>query len=290
MFARSGEAKRNSFSKVGEVAVAYVVNLRTLGASILSVTGPRDDPRARPMLAVGLALCGSAVVIPTAAPRPVLKCRAPQPLASHVEADASLGSSADAAVDSAIEVLVPAFAAIDRQTEAGLRRLLDVFRRHGVGAHHFAGVDGYGHGDLGREALDSIYAELLGAEAALVRVQCFSGTHAIACALYGVLRPGQELLGVSGAPYDTLEEVIGLRGRTEDGLRGTLADFGVSYRQVELTPEGTFDLAAIGAAVHGATRVMHVQRSCGYAWRPSIPVAEIGRLSTWLKAEHPVQL
>ena len=142
----------------------------------------------------------------------------------------------DAAIDAAVAALQPTFAAIDRRTEAQLRRVLDVFRKHGVGAHHFAGVDGYGHGDLGRETLDSIYADLLGAEAAMVRVQIFSGTHAIACALFGVLRPGQELLGVSGAPYDTLEEVIGLRGRTEDGLSGTLADFGVSYRQVELAP------------------------------------------------------
>ena len=234
------------------------------------------------MLAVWLSLAHTAVVIPSAALRPVLHRRAPRPLASHAEADA-----ADAAVDAAIEALAPAFAAIDSQTEAGLRRLLDVFRRHGVGAQHFAGVDGYGHGDLGRDALDSIYAELFGAEAALVRVQCFSGTHAIACALYGVLRPGQELLGVSGAPYDTLEEVIGLRGRTDDGLQGTLADLGVSYRQVELAPGGTFDLAAIGKAVRDNTRMVHVQRSCGYAWRPSISVDEIGRLATWLKAEHP---
>ena len=119
------------------------------------------------MLAVWLALCQTTVVIPTAALRPVLHRRAPLPLASHAEAGASADSSADAAdaaVDAAIEELVPAFAAIDRQTEAGLRRLLDVFRRHGVGAHHFAGVDGYGHGDLGREALDSIYAELLGGQ------------------------------------------------------------------------------------------------------------------------------
>ena len=234
------------------------------------------------MLAVWLSLAHTAVVIPSAALRPLLHSRAPRPLASHAEADA-----ADAAVDAAIEALAPAFAAIDSQTEAGLRRLLDVFRRHGVGAHHFAGVDGYGHGDLGRDALDSIYAELFGAEAALVRVQCFSGTHAIACALYGVLRPGQELLGVSGAPYDTLEEVIGLRGRTDDGLQGTLADLGVSYRQVELAPGGRFDLAAIGKAVRDNTRMVHVQRSCGYAWRPSISVDEIGRLATWLKAPNP---
>ena len=249
--------------------------------------------------------------------RPMLQCsRHAHPIASKlIQLDEADTASADAVVDAAIHELRPTFAAIDRHTEEGLSRVLSAFRRHGVGAHHFNGVDGYGHGDLGREALDSIYAELLGAEAALVRVQCFSGTHAIACALYGVLRPGQELLGVSGAPYDTLEEVIGLRGRTGDGLRGTLADFGVRYRQVELAPGGTFDLDAIDAAVSEATRMLHVQRSCGcapspprdagctpfpgplhrtrglaaghrYAWRPSIPVAEIGRLAAWLHVER----
>ncbi|KAL1504921.1 hypothetical protein AB1Y20_008688 [Prymnesium parvum] len=193
----------------------------------------------------------------------------------------------DAPVDRAIASLQLTFAAIDRRTEVKLRQVLAAFRRHAVGAHHFAGVNGYGHGDLGREVLDSIYADLMGAEAALVRVQFFSGTHAIACALFGVLRPGQELLGVSGAPYDTLEEVIGLRGRTDDLLRGTLADFGVRYAQVELLPGGVFDLQAIEAAITPATRVVHVQRSCGYAWRPSIPVAEIGRLADWLKRRDP---
>ena len=111
-------------------------------------------------------------------------------------------------ISEAVDVLQPRFREIDAQTEAGLRRVLGAFRRVGVGPHHFAGVNGYGHGDLGREALDSIYAELMGAEAAWARVQCFSGTHAIACALFGALRPGDELLAVSGAPYDTLEEVL----------------------------------------------------------------------------------
>lgn len=193
----------------------------------------------------------------------------------------------DAIVDASIAALRPTFAEIDQQIEARLKRVLDTFQKHRVGPHHFAGVNGYGHGDLGREVLDSIYAELMGAEAAIVRVQCFSGTHAIACALFGVLRPGQEMLTVSGAPYDTLEEVIGLRGRTADGLRGTLADFGVTYRQVELLQDGRFDLDAIDAAIGPSTRMVHVQRSCGYAWRPSIPVAEIGRLATWLSSRHP---
>lgn len=192
-----------------------------------------------------------------------------------------------AALDSAREALQPAFAAIDSHTERMLGRVIDTYRRHGVGEHHFAGVDGYGCGDVGRDTLDKIYADLLGAEAALVRVQCFSGTHAIACALFGVLRPGQELLGVSGAPYDTLEEVIGLRGRTDDGLRGSLADLNISYAQVDLAEGGRFDLGAIAAAITPATRMVHVQRSCGYAWRPSISIDEIGALASWLKTHHP---
>ena len=204
---------------------------------------------------------------------------------------ATASSAVDAKVEALIEesrsTLQPAFAAIDRNTEQALNRVLTSFRTHKIGSEHFASVDGYGHGDLGRAALDGVYAELMGAEAALVRIQIMSGTHAIACALFGVLRPADELLAVSGAPYDTLEEVIGLRGRTADGLRGTLADFGVTYSQVELTPEGAFDLEAIGAALTPATRVLHVQRSCGYTWRPSISIGEIGRLSAWLAAEHP---
>ena len=197
----------------------------------------------------------------------------------------------DGVVDSAISTLQPRFAAIDRRTEKMIGRVLTTFRSHGIGAHHFAGVDGYGHGDLGREALDCVFADLMGAEAALVRIQMLSGTHAIACALFGVLRPGDEMLAVSGAPYDTLEEVIGLRGTTDDRMRGTLADFGVTYAQVELSNSASggvaFDLAAIQAAIKPCTRMLHVQRSCGYSWRESIPVAEIRRLAEWLKEEHP---
>jgi cystathionine beta-lyase family protein involved in aluminum resistance len=199
---------------------------------------------------------------------------------------ATAADRADEIVDEARAGLTTAFAEIDASTERQLKRVLDCFRRHGVGSHHFAGVDGYGHGDLGRETLDECYADLFGAEAALVRIQMLSGTHAIACALFGALRPGDELLGVSGAPYDTLEEVIGLRGATDDGMRGTLADFGVSYSQVELTADGLFDLPAIEASIGPKTRMIHVQRSCGYAWRPSIPIAEIGRLASWLKEHH----
>ena len=206
---------------------------------------------------------------------------------ASVEADSSPAARAAGVVSDARAALQSRFAELDLQTEDRLRRVLGTFREHRVGTHHFAGTDGYGHGNLGRETLDAIFADLLGAEAAWARVQCFSGTHAIACALFGVLRPGDELLGVSGPPYDTLEEVIGLRGRTPDGLHGTLADFGVTYRQVDLATDGGFDLAAIEAAINPATRMLHVQRSCGYAWRPSLPISQIEALVSRVRASHP---
>ena len=108
--------------------------------------------------------------------------------------------------------LLQIFSGIDAQVKQNLKRVLLAFRHHRVGAHHFASVSGYGHDDLGRQALDEVFAEVMQAEAAAVRVQFVSGTHAIACALFGVLRPGDQMLAVAGPPYDTLEEVIGLRG------------------------------------------------------------------------------
>jgi cystathionine beta-lyase family protein involved in aluminum resistance len=137
------------------------------------------------------------------------------------------------------QALLEIFSGIDAQVKHNLKRVLDAFRNHRVGSHHFAGVSGYGHDDLGRETLDKVFAEVMGAEAAVVRVQIVSGTHAIACALYGVLRPGDEMLAVVGSPYDTLEEVIGLRGQNQ----GSLIEFGIKYRQLELTQEGKVDSA-----------------------------------------------
>jgi cystathionine beta-lyase family protein involved in aluminum resistance len=117
-----------------------------------------------------------------------------------------------ALIQEAEKALIQIFVGIDGQVKENLNRVLQSFRNHRVGTHHFSSVSGYGHDDLGRETLDKVFAELMGAEAAVVRVQFVSGTHAIACALYGVLRPGDEMLAVVGAPYDTLEEVIGVRG------------------------------------------------------------------------------
>lgn len=175
------------------------------------------------------------------------------------------------------------FSGIDTQVKGNLQRVLAAFRNHRVGSHHFAGVTGYGHDDLGRQVLDRVFAEVMGAEAAAVRVQFVSGTHAIACALYGVLRPGDELLAVAGAPYDTLEEVIGVRGNNQ----GSLAEFGISYRQLSLTEPGTIDWDTLKQAVRPETRMVLIQRSCGYSWRPSLAIAEIEKIVRLVKQQNP---
>jgi cystathionine beta-lyase family protein involved in aluminum resistance len=192
-------------------------------------------------------------------------------------------TNASTQLQSAENALRPIFSNIDAQVKENLRRVLRVFRHHRVGPHHFASVSGYGHDDLGRQVLDRVFAEIMGAEAAAVRVQFVSGTHAIACALFGVLRPGDEMLAVAGAPYDTLEEVIGLRGQDQ----GSLMDFGVRYRQLELTPHGTVDWETLAQSIQPHTRLVHIQRSCGYAWRPSLSIQEIGKIVTVVKQQNP---
>jgi cystathionine beta-lyase family protein involved in aluminum resistance len=174
------------------------------------------------------------------------------------------------------------FSGIDAQVKKNLRRVLTAFQHHQVGVHHFASVSGYGHGDLGRQVLDRVFAEVMGAEAAAVRVQFVSGTHAIACALYGVLRPGDELLAVAGSPYDTLEEVIGLRGQHQ----GSLHEFGIRYRQLDLTPSGDIDWQGLATAVHPETRMVLIQRSCGYSWRRSLSIADIEKIVALVKQQN----
>jgi len=172
---------------------------------------------------------------------------------------------------------------------ANLSRCQRAFRDARVGPHHFAGSTGYGHGDQGREALDSVVAALMGAESAIVRPHLMSGTHAIAAGLFAVLRPGDELLAVAGAPYDTMEEVIGLPGRGTPG-HGSLREWGVSYRQLELCPPrtGGVDWERLETCVvPGLTRVVHVQRSCGYALRPTLGVADVGRIVASVKRQDP---
>ena len=180
------------------------------------------------------------------------------------------------------QALIPIFSKIDALVKQNLKKVLTAFRDRRVGVQHFQSVSGYGHDDLGRETLDKVFAQVMQAEAAAVRVQFVSGTHAIACALYGVLRPGDEMLAVAGAPYDTLEEVIGLRGNSQ----GSLKDFQIGYRQLDLTEQGTIDWMGLTTAVTDKTRLVLIQRSCGYSWRKSLSIADIRRIVESVKQQN----
>ena len=180
-------------------------------------------------------------------------------------------------------ILTPIFSEIDTKVKENLKKVLEAFRDHRVGVHHFASVSGYGHDDLGRETLDRVFAQIMGAEAAIVRVQLVSGTHAIACALYGVLRPGDELLAVMGAPYDTLEEVIGVRGHGQ----GSLSEFNISYQELTLTSQGSVDWEGLKTAIKPHTRLALIQRSCGYSWRSSLSIDEIAEIIRIIKHQNP---
>jgi cystathionine beta-lyase family protein involved in aluminum resistance len=186
-------------------------------------------------------------------------------------------------VAAALEAIQPLALRHTAGVRPRLERVLDAFAAERVGTQHFASVSGYGHGDLGRDTLDRVFARVMGAEAAAVRLQFVSGTHAIAAALFGVLRPGDRLLILTGPPYDTLEEVIGLRG---SGM-GSLRDFGVHTDVLPLAADGTVDEDALAEALAPATRMVHIQRSRGYSWRPSLSVATIGRLCERVKALQP---
>ena len=185
-------------------------------------------------------------------------------------------------IKEAENALIPIFSEIDDKVKQNLKKTLVAFRNHRLGVHHFASVTGYGHDDLGRETLDQIFAEIMQAEAAIVRVQFVSGTHAIACALFGVLRPGDEMLAVAGAPYDTLEEVIGLRGSGQ----GSLTDFNINYRQLDLTDQGIIDWEGLKTAIKPETRLVLIQRSCGYSWRSSLSISEIKDIINIVKEQN----
>lgn len=179
--------------------------------------------------------------------------------------------------------LSPVFRDIDQKVKYNLKKTLNSFHDHHLGTHHFSSVSGYGHNDSGREVLDKVVAQILGAEAAIVRIQFVSGTHAIASALFGVLRPGDEMLSITGKPYDTLEEVIGLRGNHQ----GSLKDFNISYRQLELTNKGTVNWDSLRTAITTSTKLVFIQRSCGYSWRSSLSVSDIKKIVQIIKNQNP---
>ena len=174
------------------------------------------------------------------------------------------------------------FAAIDRTAEYNQAKVLRAMHQNRVDATCFAATTGYGYDDLGREKLERVYAGTFGTEAALVRPQITCGTHALAVALSANLLPGDELLSPVGAPYDTLEEVIGIRPS-----KCSLKEYGVSYRQVDLLPDGSFDYDGIRAAITDKTKLITIQRSKGYATRPSFSVEKIGELIAFCKQCKP---
>jgi len=174
-------------------------------------------------------------------------------------------------------------AATDDIAERNQWKVIQAFQKHKVSDFHFTGSTGYGYNDRGREVLDEVYADVFGAEAAIVRPHLVSGTHTIAAALFGVLRPGDEIVFVTGRPYDTLHKVIGSEG---DGT-GSLADWGVKAKIVPLAAGGAVDWDAVGAAVTEKTRVFALQRSRGYDWRPSFTVAQLGEMAERLKRLKP---
>lgn len=180
------------------------------------------------------------------------------------------------------EALGERFREMDENAEYNQLKVLHAMQKCRVSDIHFAGTSGYGYNDLGRDTLEAVYAETFHAEAALVRPQITCGTHALAVALAANLRPGDELLAVSGKPYDTLEEVIGIRPSN-----GSLAEYGVTYRQVNLLPDDRFDLEGIRAAMNGHTKMVHIQRSKGYQTRRTLSVSEIGKAIDFVKSLNP---
>ncbi|MBD5517553.1 MAG: hypothetical protein HDR07_03320 [Lachnospiraceae bacterium] len=174
------------------------------------------------------------------------------------------------------------FDEIDRNAEYNQLKVVRAMQLAGVSEACLLGTTGYGYNDLGRDTLEKVYAAVFETEDALVRPQITCGTHALALALMSNLRPGDELLSPVGKPYDTLEEVIGIRPS-----RGSLAEYGVTYRQVDLLPDGSFDYEGIRAAIGEKTRLVTIQRSKGYQTRPTLSVKRIGELISFVKQVKP---
>ena len=180
------------------------------------------------------------------------------------------------------EKLKDRFAAIDAVSEINQLKVLKAMQDNRLSEAHFAGSSGYGYTDDGRDALERIYADVFHTEDALVRTQIVCGTHALCTAMFGNLRPGDEILAIAGKPYDTLDEIIGIRES-----RGSLAEYGVTYAQVDLLPNGNFDIDGIKNAINSRTRLVEIQRSKGYAVRKTLSVQQIGEAIKAVKSVNP---
>lgn len=185
-------------------------------------------------------------------------------------------------VDLSIEVeksIKDIFSGIEKTREYNQLKVIRAMQLNHVSDSHFSGTTGYGYDDRGREVIDGVYRDVFKTEDALVRHQIVAGTQALAICLYGNLRPGDELLSITGKPYDTLEEVIGIRGSNN----GSLREFGVNYRQADLLDDGSIDYKAVEEAINKSTKMVLIQRSRGYGWRPALTVQEIGRAADFVK-------
>ncbi|EOR21581.1 methionine gamma-lyase family protein [Niallia alba] len=189
------------------------------------------------------------------------------------------GTQLEALVNEVEEQIKEVHQAIDKRIDVNQFRVLSSFQNHKVSESHFIPSTGYGYDDIGRDTLESIYAEVFGGEAGLVRPQIISGTHAISTALFGILRPGDELLYITGKPYDTLEEIVGIRG---EGT-GSLREFNIGYNSVDLLEDGQPDYEKIAASIHANTKMIGIQRSKGYATRPSFTIAEMEKMIAFVK-------
>ena len=174
------------------------------------------------------------------------------------------------------------FDAIDKMAEYNQLKVIKAMQENRVNADCFHFASGYGYDDVGRDTLEAVYASVFHTESALVRPQVTCGTHALALALGANLRPGDELLSAGGKPYDTLEEVIGIRPSN-----GSLAEYGISYRQVDLLSDGNFDFDGIRAAINDKTKMVTIQRSKGYQTRPTLSTAQIGELIRFIRGIRP---
>lgn len=193
-----------------------------------------------------------------------------------------IDSRVRAVCESALASLSETFKEIDSIAEYNQCKVIAAMQKNRVNATHFAASSGYGYDDFGRDTLERVYADCFGTEAALVRPQITCGTHALAVALSANLLPGDEILAPAGKPYDTLEEVIGIRPSP-----CSLAEYGVTYRQVDLLPDGSFDYDAIKKAINKNTKLAEIQRSKGYDTRPSFSVEQIGELISFIKGINP---
>ena len=181
-----------------------------------------------------------------------------------------------------LEDLKDRFAEIDETAEYNQLKVLKALQKNQVSEACLLGTTGYGYNDLGRDTLEAVYADIFHAEDALVRPQITCGTHALALALMSNLRPGDEILSPVGKPYDTLEEVIGIRPS-----KGSLAEYGITYKQVDLLDDGSFDFENIKTAINEKTRLVTIQRSKGYQTRPTLSVTRIGELIAFVKSIKP---